>query len=1622
MPTPAVEPLPALLTDRPAEPGAPREPDRPWHTAPAGADLGRDRRWWSGVWAALLARYSGHDRVWLAGPDGWYEVPVDQDAPVGELIAATAAALDGPAFRPSRPPAAPVAPVAGGPGEHRGVGDLAVELADEAVEVAGAARLWEPSTLHRLAGQLRLLGERAHTAPDTPLTEVDLLTDADRRLLTEEWNRTAAPFPATGYLELIAHQVRTRPDAPAVEQGERVVSFAELDRRGDQIAGELRRAGVVAGDHVGLFCPRGLDYVLAVLGILKAGAAIVPLDPVNPDARIAFMLRDSAATAVLTTEGLPERLPQGVDRGFGGRLAQGADGEPGDRLAQGTDGGLGGRLAQGPGDGKDERAPQGTCEGSGERLSQDAGDAPGEPLGQGTGSGLGERPAQGVGDGAGEPLPRDGGDGTDHQVMGPQGAGGRPGARLQPYLPVIDIAATADAPVRPPGTPVAAEPLSHLIYTSGSTGEPKAVLERLRAIENLVHWTGRAYAVRPGDRASWLSAPGFGVQIMEWMPHLALGATVCVPAARHALSPAQLRDWLVAERITHTMLVAALAEPAWALDWPADAALRVMVTTAERVHSWPPVDTPFRVVMTYGTTESTNALTCLDLGAGIDLTSQATPAHIKAAHPVPAGRPIANVRAYVLDALDRPVPPGLTGRLLIGGAGLSTGYHKRPELTRKLFRPDPVTGEGLVYETGDLARYRADGAIEILGRGDAQVKIRGFRVELGEVETALIDCPEVAEAVVTTVRTGQGGPRLAAYVTACVSADGGTGPDGAALKARLSERLPYYMVPATVTTLDRIPRLPNGKTDLRALPDPDPAVAGGDGFVPARSETEAAMAGLWAEIFDGRTISMTDNFFHLGGHSLLAFRLIDELRGRFGTELSMTELYANPTAGELSAAVEAGRTGSAAYAGLPPVEPDPAARYEPFPLNDGQQAMWIGRGGLVELGNVGCHGYFEWESYDLDLDAFEHAWQLLVERHDALRTVVLADGTQHVLAEVPDFVIRRHDLRAAADPEPELLALRARLSHTILDAATWPLFDLRLTLLPGGRTRIHLVLDFLVADAWSYFQVIVPELSELYAGRGAALEPLRLTFRDYVLGLAANLPDSDVYQRSQWYWLDRLEALPGAPRLPERPAHQPELAARIERHSGVLAAADWAAIGALAAEHDVTGSGVLATAYAEVLRSWSAEPSFCLNFPLFSRLPLHPQIGKVIGHTTTTLLLEATGSGDTFGDRARTLQQRLWADLEHRHFTGMQVLRALTRLRGTLTPAMPVVMTSLVGYPPDQRRTTFGSAVYGISQTPQVSLDFQVFETEDGGLRFNWDYIQAVYPDGLIGEMFTAFLDLLARLTTRAGWSAGDFGYGTARHTAGATDPGAVAGAQRTGAAWERYWSSVDATGRGGDVLWDADDADEMRWLLDTTARHLDPALPVIDLGCGNGRYARALATRFHAVVGVDVSPTAIARARTEGSGSGDLSFEVLDPGDPAAVEALAKRIGPANVFIRAVLHVLGEEERAATAAALAVLTGGRGGVLLIEPDYARDSFGYLGHVGGARGRAAHLVRPLEAAGVRHSTPFGPADLDRYFPADRWRRLSAGAAQMYAVDPESDRGAIRVPGYLAAVRPRTPGS
>ncbi|MEO3785211.1 amino acid adenylation domain-containing protein [Actinocorallia sp. B10E7] len=428
-------------------------------------------------------------------------------------------------------------------------------------------------------------------------------------------------------------------------------------------------------------------------------------------------------------------------------------------------------------------------------------------------------------------------------------------------------------------------------------------------------------------------------------------------------------------------------------------------------------------------------------------------------------------------------------------------------------------------------------------------------------------------------------------------------------------------------------------------------------------------------------------------------------------------------------------------------EAESPGRFEPFPLTDTQQAYWIGRSDAVELGGVGCHGYWEWEGEGLDVPRFEAAWRTVVRRHDALRTVILPDGLQQVLKDPPEYDIPVLDLRALPEEEAEERAagLREELAHRMIPADRFPLWDVRVTLLPGGRVRLHLGLDLLIIDAWSYFQILVPDLVSAYCDPDRQPAPPGLRFRDYALALEEWRRTSEEYRTSRSYWLDRIDDLPPAPRLPQAPGPVPEKI-RFTRREFSLDAGRWAVLKGRAAALSVTPSGLLLTAFAEVLRAWSAEDELTVNVPLFDRAPIHPDVERVIGDFTTTSLLAVTETGGTFADRARALQGRLWADLEHRHFSGVQVMRELATRRGVASrAAFPVVATILLGQPPRHFHTALGEAVYTSTQTPQVTLDMQVAEVA-GELRLSWDSVDEVFPPGVLPDMFGAFTGLLERL------------------------------------------------------------------------------------------------------------------------------------------------------------------------------------------------------------------------------------------------------------------------------------
>ncbi len=435
---------------------------------------------------------------------------------------------------------------------------------------------------------------------------------------------------------------------------------------------------------------------------------------------------------------------------------------------------------------------------------------------------------------------------------------------------------------------------------------------------------------------------------------------------------------------------------------------------------------------------------------------------------------------------------------------------------------------------------------------------------------------------------------------------------------------------------------------------------------------------------------------------------------------------------------------------LPSITPCPQKRYEPFPLTDMQHAFWVGRNGVLELGSVANHGYYEIEGNDLNLEQLNWALQKLIERHDMLRAVVLPDGQQQVLEKVPLYQIEVLDLREQEEEivTSEIETIRQRMSHQVLPADQWPLFEFRATRLNQERVRLHISYDLQVFDAWSLFRLF-DEWFQLYQNPEIGLKPLELTFRDYVLA-EQTLQNTELYKRSQEYWFSRLGNFPPAPDLPIARNPSELKQHRCKRYDGRLDQTEWQQLKQRATAAGLTASGVLLAAFAEILTFWSKNPQFTINLALFNRLPLHHQVNDIIGDfTSTTLLTVDNSTPESFTDRCVRLQQQLWRDLEHRYISGVRVTRELARRKGTAPSAMPVVFTSTLGFSSLGQETLtfshFGELVYGISQASQAWMDVQVWE-EKGELTFNWDVVEELFPEGLIADMFEAYCRFLNQL------------------------------------------------------------------------------------------------------------------------------------------------------------------------------------------------------------------------------------------------------------------------------------
>ncbi|MEV6150024.1 non-ribosomal peptide synthase/polyketide synthase [Nonomuraea sp. NPDC052129] len=987
----------------------------------------------------------------------------------------------------------------------------------------------------RLARQYEMVLTALADDSERACERLALVSEEERERLTAVGSGAPARVGST-VVGLFARQVAEYPERTAVVCGERVLTYAELDDRARRVGRTLTRAGVRRGDVVAVATSRSADMAVALLAVMRAGAAYLPVDPGYPAARIEFMLGDARPVCVLTDEASARSLPPHDLPTLTVRAAADAIADT-DVTADGT----------------------------------------GDKLGDGTD------------------------DGSGNETRDETGAGPRDAVSV--------------------------------VYTSGSTGRPKAVVGTQEALANRLAWAAQEW--ESGVRVA-KSSLSFIDGTTELLGGLVAGATTVIADATEATDGAALARLVERSGATQLLAVPSLAGALADTEPVRLNALRRWICSGEPldlacVNALRQASPGARIVNSYGSSEV----------AGDVLQGEVEPAG-----PVTLGRPVPGARVYLLDAALDLVPAGAVGEIYVGGVQLALGYLSQGGVTATRFVADPYTDGARLYRTGDLGRWTADGRVEFLGRADDQVKITGYRIEPGELEAALMRRPGVADAVVAVRTTGKSTRSLHAYVVPAP----GEELDPNALRATLRAELPGYLVPATVTVLDRLPTLPNGKRDRRALPDPEPIARGG---LP-RTAREALVRRHFGTVLGLDGIGVHDDFFAAGGDSILAIRVVS-LLANDGIELTTEDVFRLRT----PSAIEAHLAGSEpaaqpVWAQLDPAELttvsltraeiDHVVANSPVPVADIWAVSPLQEGVYYQAAySEGAGTYIAQNVFDfdhrLDVEAMTTAFAALLRRHPTLRAGFTGDGVpgvvQYIGAEVPaEATVVDLSTGAETDRADAIAELMRSDREEPFDLSRPPMVRLTVIRLPGGRDRLLLTAHFLLWDGWSR-ELVLRELFALYESRGerGALPPTQAAFTDHLAWIAARDRDA-----STAAWAAVLADVSGPTILvPEAVGREPIPS---ERVLAALPAEVTTRLGEQARRGGVTLNSLLTAALGLLLGYETGRTDVVFGTTVAGRPAGLPGIENVIGLFLNTVPARVTASPDmTVIELARQAQE-----------------------------------------------------------------------------------------------------------------------------------------------------------------------------------------------------------------------------------------------------------------------------------------------------------------------------------------------------------------------------------------------
>jgi amino acid adenylation domain-containing protein len=759
--------------------------------------------------------------------------------------------------------------------------------------------------------------------------------------------------------------------------------------------------------------------------------------------------------------------------------------------------------------------------------------------------------------------------------------------------------------------------LAYVMYTSGSTGKPKGISIVHEAIVRLVVNT-EYLRLNPDDRTAQMASTSFDAATFEIWGALLNGVGVVVLDRETSLSPVKLEHAIREKSISAMFLTTALFNQIARESKEAFKGLRYLLVGGEAADpQWMQAalneQKPEHFLHVYGPTEVTTFATAYEIR------------EIKnGAVTVPIGSPISNTRVYVLDEEMELLPVGVMGELYAGGPGLARGYFNNPDLTAEKFVPDPfsLAPGGRLYRTGDRVRWRADGALEFIGRVDSQIKLRGYRIELGDIENALLKAAPVQNAVVLMREDRPGEKQLVAYV----AAGGAGGPEGLAqeLKDALRQKLPEYMVPSEIVIMDSLPLTRNGKIDRRGLPAPSSEKSRGDerSALAERTQVEELITQIWEDVLSAHPIGASDNFFTLGGHSLLATQAIVRMNSAFRLDVPLRVLFENPTVAELAQKIEELIAGGAREE-APPLERVPRDQF--LPLSYAQQRLWF-----IHQLDPGSSIYNVPAAVriqgPLDAAALEKTFKEVARRHEALRTrfVLVDGGPQQVIEDTGEFRFQQADLSGASVDEREAQAklLAREEARAPFNLEHGPLMRVKLLRLDAEDHVLLLTMHHIVCDGWS-IGVLLREVSALYtafcADQPSPLPELPIQYVDYSVW-QRNWLQGRVMDQQLEYWKKQLAGVEPLelPTDRPRPAAESWRGARMKVELPLELSQQ---IKALARANTATLYMVLLAGFQVLLHRYTGQQNFATGSPVAGRRRAETE--ALIGFFVNTLVLRS---------------------------------------------------------------------------------------------------------------------------------------------------------------------------------------------------------------------------------------------------------------------------------------------------------------------------------------------------------------------------------------------------------------